>query len=677
MKQGQWLKLLVGLIAVFALFQWLGETLGSDRGQAGVMIGLLVVAAALGAERILFAKSFKEAARALGLGFPAFQGILTAIVICLLLLLTVPVFAVMMNVSLSFYDGWIWLVPGLFFQAGIAEETLFRGYLFGHLRQKHTFWKAAGFAALPFILVHLILFYSLPWSLAGASILLAVAMSFPLSRLFEMGGDTIWAPAILHFATQTIVKVLVADGELAWIFPFFWIAICALIPLCVYAVPYIFKINEKKAVKVLTASACLLFLFAVPAIAQDSQPNESDSEDDFWSREELTGDWNGEREKLKEKGIELKFRLTQYYQGIATGERAKDGAYSAKFDTHFRLNLEKMLSWKRLSVQIKTETRFGRTPSAGNVLPLNAGVISPRSEGAVFAVTALNFTQLIPVKEEKGDFIAVGAGKYYSLDSSREPFTGGAGITRFMNIASNGNPAVGRTIPSVSNGATFAWIRKGAPFITFAVFDPLASPTKSGLKKLFREGITFAPGISFPTSFGKKSGRHSFSGTITTRKFTPFDQLAQFIVPGSPTAPIVPKSGSWSLTYAFNQYIRENSSHDGKKTGWGLFGTFTIAEKTTNPVSQFLTFGIGGSGLFKSRRKDQFGAAYGFTGVSPKLKSAINPLLQVRDEHNFETFYNFAITPWLWLMADLQIIRPVLQSSELAIVPGTRLVIHF
>jgi hypothetical protein len=32
-------------------------------------------------------------------------------------------------------------------------------------------------------------------------------------------------------------------------------------------------------------------------------------------RHELTGDWDGERTRLREKGIDMKFRLTQIYQG--------------------------------------------------------------------------------------------------------------------------------------------------------------------------------------------------------------------------------------------------------------------------------------------------------------------------------------------------------------------------
>lgn len=233
----QWLRLLTGFIAIFALFQWTATVLGSDRGQFGIFVGLIVVTAIIFAEKFLSGKSIKESVKSIGLTLPTKIGLLTAIIISVLMLSTTLIFASVTGSSLSFYPNWYWLVPGLFFQAGIAEETLFRGYLFGHIRQKYSFWKASVFAALPFILVHLILFYSLPWAIAVASILLSVIMSFPLARSFELGGNTIWAPVILHFITQGTVKLLVASGESAEFFPLFWIVVCALIPLSVFFLP--------------------------------------------------------------------------------------------------------------------------------------------------------------------------------------------------------------------------------------------------------------------------------------------------------------------------------------------------------------------------------------------------------------------------------------------------------
>ena len=232
-----WLRLIFGLILVFALFRWTADVLGSNRGEFGVIIGLLVVGTTIAAKIFLFNRSFKESFSDVGLTRPNALGVLIAVVICVLMLVSIFVFASVTDSSFSFYPSWYLLVPGLFFQAGIAEETLFRGYLFGFIRQKYSFWKAAGISAVPFILVHLIMFYSLPFAIAFASILLSVVLSFPLARLFELGGNTIWAPAILHFVVQGTVKVLVASGESAQTFPLFWITVCAVIPLLVFLLP--------------------------------------------------------------------------------------------------------------------------------------------------------------------------------------------------------------------------------------------------------------------------------------------------------------------------------------------------------------------------------------------------------------------------------------------------------
>ncbi|NOT47979.1 MAG: CPBP family intramembrane metalloprotease [Acidobacteria bacterium] len=237
MKKVLGIRLIGGLVGVFAVFQWTAATLESNRGEYGVAVGLVVVAAILFVQRVLFCSSVTEAALSLGLGLPNARSIAVTAVICILMFSSFLLFVYQTESSFSFYPGWQGLVPGLFFQAGIAEETLFRGYLFGHMRQRYTFWKAAIFAAAPFTAVHLILFFSLDWALAAASILLSVAISFPLSKLFELGGRTIWAPAILHFVVQAIPKLIVFEGGEGATFPLVWIGTALFLSFLVFLVP--------------------------------------------------------------------------------------------------------------------------------------------------------------------------------------------------------------------------------------------------------------------------------------------------------------------------------------------------------------------------------------------------------------------------------------------------------
>ncbi len=226
-----------GLFAVFLLFQASAAALGSDRGQAGLAVGAIVLAATFAVERGLFGTPASLAVKSLGLGKPYLTGVTTACAVSALLWLVLVAFVLGTGVAWTMAPGWLALVPGLFAQAGIAEETLFRGYLFRHLRQGRSFMRAALLSMLPFVAVHLILFLTMPWPIALAAVLLSVVLSFPFARLFELGGNTIWAPAVLHFVVQGTIKVVVFSGDSAALVPFVWMGASALLPQLVLLVP--------------------------------------------------------------------------------------------------------------------------------------------------------------------------------------------------------------------------------------------------------------------------------------------------------------------------------------------------------------------------------------------------------------------------------------------------------
>jgi membrane protease YdiL (CAAX protease family) len=233
----QWTRLVAGVGSVFALFHWTAQALGSDRGQAGILIGILVVTATLVVEGVIFGQRPAAAARSLGLGWPRARGLAAAAAVCVALVLVVPAFAKASGAAPTLLPDWLSLLPGLFAQAGVAEEVLFRGYLFGRLRQGRSFWRAAGLSIVPFAGVHLVLFSTMPWPIAMAALLLSTVLSVPLAQLFELGGGTIWAPAILHFVVQGTVKVITFADASGSGFPLLWMAASALLPMFALLVP--------------------------------------------------------------------------------------------------------------------------------------------------------------------------------------------------------------------------------------------------------------------------------------------------------------------------------------------------------------------------------------------------------------------------------------------------------
>jgi porin len=55
-------------------------------------------------------------------------------------------------------------------------------------------------------------------------------------------------------------------------------------------------------------------------------------EPDFWTQPELTGGWGGARSRWKEKGIELELKLSNFFQGVASGGLEEGSEYNGKFE---------------------------------------------------------------------------------------------------------------------------------------------------------------------------------------------------------------------------------------------------------------------------------------------------------------------------------------------------------
>jgi membrane protease YdiL (CAAX protease family) len=210
--------------------------LGSTRGAAGLLVCALVFVTTLLVERLLFKTGVRRAAQRLGLGYPDSRAMGLALLISLVLLAFYPLFSLVTGAQVSLRGDWLWLALGLFAQHGLAEELLFRGFAFGHLREGRGFWRATWLSMVPFVTVHLLLLTSLSLPLALASIGLAIASSLPLAFLFDRAHQTIWAPALVHFAIHTIKLVdipeaLYTPAALAWM------AICVAVPYLVFAFP--------------------------------------------------------------------------------------------------------------------------------------------------------------------------------------------------------------------------------------------------------------------------------------------------------------------------------------------------------------------------------------------------------------------------------------------------------
>jgi membrane protease YdiL (CAAX protease family) len=128
---------------------------------------------------------------------------------------------------------------------GVAEETLFRGYVFGFFREGFTFWKAATYSMFLFGAMHFLLLLWLPIPIAIAAILLSIISAYPTAYLFEQGNRTIWASAVMHSAALA-TNLFVIPDEISVPLSLLWIGVVLICLSLVFLAGRLFFRNQFK-----------------------------------------------------------------------------------------------------------------------------------------------------------------------------------------------------------------------------------------------------------------------------------------------------------------------------------------------------------------------------------------------------------------------------------------------
>ena len=217
-------------VLLYFAFDRLATLLDSTRGEAGLVVCAVVVALALAADFWLTRAPLRSCLVALGLGAPAPRALLATVALCAALLASLPLLAAVTGMELALRNDAAWLALGMLAQAGVAEEVLFRGFMYRHLRSTRTFWRAATLSAVPFAAAHLPLFWILDANVALLALAMAIAWSFPLAWLFDRAHGSIWPGAILHAVIQSGIKLLVDDDAAFQNLAIAWLALGIVAP---------------------------------------------------------------------------------------------------------------------------------------------------------------------------------------------------------------------------------------------------------------------------------------------------------------------------------------------------------------------------------------------------------------------------------------------------------------
>lgn len=401
----------------------------------------------------------------------------------------------------------------------------------------------------------------------------------------------------------------------------------------------------------------MCFFLTTSALAEEQAPVNPYS-GDFWSRSTLTGDWGGVRNDLAAKGATFDLSLTQITQGVISGGKDNLWKYGGRGNLTTNVDIQKLGLWPGGFFMMEIEGNFGESVNSqtGALLPVNTNQILPMANKNDLNIPALNFTQFL------SEYFGVFAGKLDTISGDMNEFAHGKGDVQFFNTAFSVTPVGLLAAPYSTLGAGLIILPtkdiNGAQ-ITLNALNTNGLADSAGFDTLALNNTTYAGEARVRTNFFGLTGHQLVGYMYSTKEFTSLDQSLRFIIQNGS---IEKKSGTWAFYYNFDQYLYEKKKGSGQ--GIGIFGRFGASDGNPNPMRYFYSIGIGGKGVIPDRPLDHFGIGYYYMDISnPNFTGPLQARSFLRDEQGFEAYYNFAITPWMKLTPDIQIVRPAQKNT--------------
>lgn len=400
---------------------------------------------------------------------------------------------------------------------------------------------------------------------------------------------------------------------------------------------------------------------------------------DVADRERLTGDWNGSRTDLANKGFMLNIDWLQIAQGVVSGGARQDWDYSTSLSVSGSLDLYRMGVLPGALVRFRLEGRTGESVNddSGVLLPVNTGSFSPLTSptnDSIASMTELNYTQFL------SEHFGVTMGKFQTMDGDPNEFASGRGNTQFMNFNFVQNGALALTVPYSVIGAGVIWLPTDKITVSSLVMTTKDSSTTTGFNNT-SEGWTWVSEVDTQYKLGELPGgfnagfSYAFAGEFTNLggQFIPREGIVFTKASDSWAAYL----SAWQYLYTPDKVPAKIDQTDGRPDlrGLGLFARFGFADTDTNPVDWTFSGGIGGRGLIPSRDNDTYGVGYVYT----KLESGgrFVSLLINDSTQAFEAFYNVAVTRSVGLTFDVQWTDGAVNRFDSATILGCRMYVRF
>jgi porin len=431
---------------------------------------------------------------------------------------------------------------------------------------------------------------------------------------------------------------------------------------------------------------------------------------DFWDRPRLTGSWWGLRDELGKKGVVFDADILLSPQGVMSG--GKDTGWDFWGNADYTLNIDtgKLGLWPGGFFKFYGDSSFGDSvqPRTAAIGPVNTWLLMPKPDEPSSALMNATFTQFLSTK------FGVFAGKVFVLDGFKGEFTGDI-RNQFMNTAV-AFPLALDLVPISAYGGGVIGLPWEGVILSAMALDASGTPTNSDISEAFDNGTTVIASAQVAIKpFGLVGHQNlgglwsdksrlsliqdpsNFANFLLKEKFPLLgnpgpilERILERFAPGllNPVRPANRDNSTWAMFYGFDQYFWQPAGDP--KRGIGMFFNFGAADGDTNPVKYSFATGIGGNGVIPGRKSDNFGVGWAHTQFSDNFVPFLRQQLHLGLEHEdaFEMFYNAAITQWLRMSLDLQVINTGLQKTlsddrnslkgvDTAVIGGVRMYIRF
>jgi len=382
---------------------------------------------------------------------------------------------------------------------------------------------------------------------------------------------------------------------------------------------------------------------------------------DFLTRSTLTGDWGGVRNDLAAKGIMFDASVTQVGQGVVQGGKDSRWQYGGRGELLGNLDTQKAGLWPGGFLTVEMEGNWTNDVNArtGALMAANTNQLFPVPAGNHLNLPQLSFAQFL------SPYAGVFAGKLDTSSGDANAFAHGKGDDQFMNLGFNFNPTLLFIAPYSTLGAGVIVLPTKDPaeaIAQFSVIQHNGTSEEPGFDDLSIHKLSFAGEGRVRTGFFGLTGHQLVGGGYSNDTFTAIDQRLSDTI-GQQA--LKKRDGSWGVYYNFDQFLYEPEPEHGI----GVFGRFGASDGDPNFLHYFYSIGIGSKGLIPGRPNDRFGIGYYYLDVNNPTLTIVRQTREfLRDEWGLEAYYNVAITPWLMITPDLQLIGPAQKQKILGLV---------